>query len=333
MDKKRGRPATPQLPPLAELPLDLAALDKSVHHAFRAATAALDACHSEAPAAACLSHANAAVDAAREATFPFLEEAESAAEHSKAYAVASLWWAEVMLLEHAVLGANGATQAAAALRACDLALLRAGMDEWSKLAEPLVDAATELARLSTSRAAGRAAEAEAEAEAEAAAVDAVRAKLEAETPHHRAAALARPIPRVDASTLTVGEFEARYMRADPPRAVILVGALRSWPALSTRPWRDLEYLKRSAGERLVPVETCAAAEATQGYLSSSWERRVMSLADYIETYVCGASASSSGEGGDGEGEGGEGEGGEGERGYLAQHQLFDQIPSLVRTRL
>ena len=40
-----------------------------------------------------------------------------------------------------------------------------------------------------------------------------------------------------------------------------------------------------AGGRLVPVETYADDDATSTYLSESWDRKVITLAEYIDRYV------------------------------------------------
>ena len=96
---------------------------------------------------------------------------------------------------------------------------------------------------------------------------------------------AERIPRIDARTIDADAFEQRFMRGsvdDPPRPVILTHALAEWPA--RRCW-DFEYLRAKAGCRLVPVETYAAHDATQTYLSDSWTQRVMSLADYLDRYM------------------------------------------------
>ena len=87
----------------------------------------------ECPSDGLVAAVEQAVDAARESTFPFLGDDSAAPEHADAYAAASLWFAEV-----ALHGSEAAEAAQKALRACDLAILRAGVDEWAALAEPIV---------------------------------------------------------------------------------------------------------------------------------------------------------------------------------------------------
>ena len=133
---------------------------------------------------------------------------------------------------------------------------------------------------------------------------------------------------MDARTLSLADFQETYMLALPPVPVVLTHAVDAWPAMGTRRW-TLDYLKEQAGGRLVPVETCVEADSSRSYMSASWERRVMSLSDYIDTYVAPTQSDGGAEGGGmGGAVGGEEGSGCEERGYLAQHQLFDQIPAL-----
>eukprot|EP01113_Clastostelium_recurvatum_P009620 TRINITY_DN14656_c0_g1_i1.p1 TRINITY_DN14656_c0_g1~~TRINITY_DN14656_c0_g1_i1.p1 ORF type:complete len:244 (-),score=44.72 TRINITY_DN14656_c0_g1_i1:55-684(-) len=81
------------------------------------------------------------------------------------------------------------------------------------------------------------------------------------------------------------------------------GVIDDWPALSSRPWADLSYIKRVAGRRTVPIEV------GRTYVSEGWGQRLVTLQEFIDTYVTREG---------------------GEVGYLAQTQLFDQIPALRR---
>ena len=91
----------------------------------------------------------------------------------------------------------------------------------------------------------------------------------------------------------------------PARPAVLTGVLAGWPASSR--WADLGYLKRAAGHRTVPVEVGAH------YLDAAFEERLLTLREYIEAHLetppppAGAP-----------------------RAYLAQHQLFEQLPRLRR---
>ena len=147
---------------------------------------------------------------------------------------------------------------------------------------------------------------------------------------------ATSIPRVDARTLTLADFEERFMRTRPaPTPVILTHAIDEWPAVrrSTGHKWSTAYLRRIAGGRLVPVETYADEDATSTYLSESWDRKVITLADYIDQYVDKSANAGGEEEASGKASGKANEetaisDAAAERGYLAQHPLFDQIPTL-----
>ena len=337
------------------MPLELKALEQTVCAALKAAEAALWTAAKASTDDAVLA-AKEAADAARESTFPYIQRMELS--YNGAYAAAGLQYAAALTIEAAQLAESPAAcseAASAALRALDLAMLRGGVDDWARPAEPLVRAAhgwlgrhhhdapapspddggAHAAR-DDGRAAGH------DGAHDAAESESHRKRLEEACAHFSAGA-SQPectlIPRLDARTLTVAAFQARFMRSSPaPTPVILTHAIDDWPARSDRGGRrwSLEYLRRMAGGRLVPVETYADADATSTYLSQSWEREVMTLAEYLDRYVVpqatGTSRAADGalqeDGGTGPGTGG------GERGYLAQHPLLDQIPILrddVRT--
>jgi len=189
----------------------------------------------------------------------------------------------------------------AALRALDLAMLRGGVNDWASHAAPLVQSATALlGQAAPNVASGDAIPAAAGAAAAtavsspAAAVDdvvAANAAAEASCPQWlrgKAGAHCSRIERVDARTLTPEAFAALYMGANGsngnsssgssdtsslyPKPVVLTHALEAWPALTR--WPDMAYLRRAAGvsDRLVPVETCRDADASQTYMSDSWQQ-------------------------------------------------------------
>lgn len=115
------------------------------------------------------------------------------------------------------------------------------------------------------------------------------------------------IPRIHCPSLN--KFLAEYMQKSVP--VILTGCMDAWPASGKleeykgRAWSNLEYIKSIAGLRTVPVEI-----GKGNYLNDDeWGQKLMTIAEFIDRHI----------GKDGEAVG-----------YLAQHQLFDQIPSLRR---
>ena len=97
-------------------------------------------------------------------------------------------------------------------------------------------------------------------------------------------------------------FLINYMQKDKP--VILEGVMDHWPARTTRHW-SIKYLKSIAGCRTVPVELGSR------YTDDNWTQKLMTVADFIDNYVNPAES-----------------GQNSKIAYLAQHQLFDQIPEL-----
>ncbi|RDL35816.1 Uncharacterized protein BP5553_06428 [Venustampulla echinocandica] len=92
-----------------------------------------------------------------------------------------------------------------------------------------------------------------------------------------------------------------------PEPVIIKWALEHWPARTERPWSSPAYLmsRTIGGRRLVPVEL------GRSYVDSGWGQTIISCREFMEQYMLNdPTLSSSG------------------IGYLAQHDLFAQIPSL-----
>lgn len=312
-----------------------------------------------------------AADAAREATFEYLQADDlSVAElYTPVYAAAQLFYAQscyheaLELLPSQLMAPDTSVTFSselrsdilqaldACLRAVDLALLRTSIGDWSRIARPLLQHTETLrsqvqlsatkesyALPSTFSSGGRAA-------------PAIPSYFLQDTDH------GEEVPRVDASHMSADEFLSTYMTtSSPPSPVILLNVISTWPALHK--WSSMEYLKQKAAGRLVPVETYEKKDATQTYLTDTWEQQVMSFGDFVDKYVVNASddceAGSEADDDDDDGEwedddaddeeeeeeeevkvcaGGEEdsreEGGEKERGYLAQYQLFEQIPSLM----
>ena len=100
--------------------------------------------------------------------------------------------------------------------------------------------------------------------------------------------------------LSLNEFESTYMKSATP--VILRGMISHWRAFNDHNWKDLNYLKRCAGHRTVPIEL------GDNYLTSDWSQSLMTLNDFIKNYIENPTPP--------------------QKGYLAQITLFDLIPSL-----
>jgi len=97
-------------------------------------------------------------------------------------------------------------------------------------------------------------------------------------------------------------FSEVYVSTGTP--VILRNCMDDWPAMSHNRWSP-QYMRKVAGCRLVPVELGSK------YTDQSWSQKLMTVEDFFENYV-------------------DGNGGERpkEVAYLAQHQLFNQVPRL-----
>ncbi|KAG3259535.1 lysine demethylase 8, transcript variant X1 [Ictidomys tridecemlineatus] len=84
----------------------------------------------------------------------------------------------------------------------------------------------------------------------------------------------------------------------PERPVVLEDVADHWPCM--KKW-SLEYIQEVAGCRTVPVEVGSR------YTDEEWSQRLMTVGDFISKHVASEAS---------------------DIGYLAQHQLFDQIPEL-----
>lgn len=106
--------------------------------------------------------------------------------------------------------------------------------------------------------------------------------------------------------LDLVRFEVDYFRKHVP--VVIRNAVHHWPALdpeSGRKW-SLQYLNQKIGHRTVPVEIGTK------YTDQCWSQRLMTVNEFMNDYVIENVAQT----------------GSKEKGYLAQHDLFHQIPEL-----
>ncbi|NWY71562.1 KDM8 protein, partial [Erithacus rubecula] len=101
------------------------------------------------------------------------------------------------------------------------------------------------------------------------------------------------VPRLRCPSLQ--HFRDNYLI--PQRPVILEGVMDHWPCM--KKW-SVDYFCQVAGCRTVPVELGAR------YTDEEWSQQLMTVSDFISQYIMA----------------------ENNVGYLAQHQLFDQIPEL-----
>jgi lysine-specific demethylase 8 len=91
-----------------------------------------------------------------------------------------------------------------------------------------------------------------------------------------------------------------------PEPVIIKGALNHWPARNDRPWKSPSYLlsKTIGGRRLVPIEL------GRSYVDEGWGQKIITFKEFMGHYILDPESSALA------------------TGYLAQHDLFAQIPSL-----
>ncbi|KAJ3059894.1 Lysine-specific demethylase 8, partial [Podochytrium sp. JEL0797] len=242
--------------------------------------------------------------AARDECGEHLVNDDRAAVHTAAYAASALFVAEAHLAAARLADTTPRAKKALArkaLRAIDLAVLRAGVHDWKALSAPLArDAALLLAEENAhAKPVSRASLAKNKREIP-------RPQQYLNTPN------AKEIPRVDSRSLSVEDFCNQYIAASRP--VIITNVVSEWPAFTK--WKDPTYLKTLAHGRLVPVETYAKEDASKSYLSDSWSHKVMPLDEYISQYILKEPRSD------------DSAQDEKEAAYLAQHPLFDQIPEL-----
>ncbi|KAJ4295498.1 hypothetical protein N0V90_007511 [Kalmusia sp. IMI 367209] len=133
--------------------------------------------------------------------------------------------------------------------------------------------------------------------------------------------LRRPLPR--ARELGLSAFQSHISSPDTQTPLIIEGAIDHWPALEDeRAWKKPAYLLRKTlgGQRLVPVEI------GRSYTDEGWGQKILSFADFMQSYMLDDPHGRPTNGkadpnGDSDTEAAQ-------KGYLAQHNLFSQIPSL-----
>lgn len=112
-----------------------------------------------------------------------------------------------------------------------------------------------------------------------------------------------PISRVHLPTMDAFQSHVNGPLGGIP--MIITGAIDHWPALQR--WKDPKALCRIAGpDRLVPVEIGSQ------YTDEQWTQKLVTLKDFVDQFIVNKSST------------------KGPVGYLAQHDLFEQIPRLRR---
>ena len=118
-------------------------------------------------------------------------------------------------------------------------------------------------------------------------------------------AIRHPIPKVAVPSME--NFEKHLLCAQP---LVITDALTHWPAFSSRLWRSPSYLlKRTlGGRRLIPVEI------GRSYTDEGWGQSIITFEAFMDRYMLSWPTSNKGKTDD--------------IAYLAQYDLFVQIPSL-----
>jgi lysine-specific demethylase 8 len=130
-----------------------------------------------------------------------------------------------------------------------------------------------------------------------------------------------PIPR--SKELGLSSFQKIVGDAEKHTPFIIETALQHWPALEERPWNSPRYLLEQTlgGRRLIPVEV------GKSYTDEGWGQRIIKFREFMETYMLeGHAGDTSNEGRKATPDSSDGT--TKPPGYLAQHDLFTQIPSL-----
>ncbi|KAH8646954.1 hypothetical protein BGZ60DRAFT_391596 [Tricladium varicosporioides] len=121
--------------------------------------------------------------------------------------------------------------------------------------------------------------------------------------------ISKPVLKVP--SLSLSKFEDHMLcPKDPelgPGPLIVESCLEHWPARNERPWSCPSYLmsRTIGGRRLVPIEL------GRSYVDDGWSQKIVSLKEFLEVYMSEDPKPSGST-----------------IGYLAQHNLFSQIPSL-----
>ncbi|KAK7426915.1 Mitochondrial fission protein [Neonectria magnoliae] len=117
---------------------------------------------------------------------------------------------------------------------------------------------------------------------------------------------------------TMEQFED-YMNSSggEPWPIVLTDLMGDWPALADCPWKSPEYLlsKTFGGRRLVPIEV------GRSYVDDGWGQELIQFREFLTRYIDNTNISAGSPSSSPDTPAAP-------TGYLAQHNLFQQIPSL-----
>ncbi|XP_011151408.1 lysine-specific demethylase 8 [Harpegnathos saltator] len=95
-------------------------------------------------------------------------------------------------------------------------------------------------------------------------------------------------------------MESFYKEVFMPKCpAVLKGCMKHWKALTL--WKNPDYLNKIAGSRMVPIEIGSR------YTEEDWTQHLVSFSEFLQKHIIMSDS---------------------QVGYLAQHQLFEQIPEL-----
>lgn len=92
------------------------------------------------------------------------------------------------------------------------------------------------------------------------------------------------IRRVSADVMDMAAFQQYLDRADPrrgPDPLILTGLIEDWPARGPRPWNNPDYLlsRTFGGRRLVPVEI------GRSYVDEGWGQKIVTFGEFLRNHI------------------------------------------------
>ncbi|CAJ0748103.1 20945_t:CDS:2 [Entrophospora sp. SA101] len=132
------------------------------------------------------------------------------------------------------------------------------------------------------------------------------------------------IPKIPSPSIS---YFTSHVTSNNPTPFIITSSISHWPALSTTPWSDMNYLLNKIGKnRLVPVEIGAK------YTDNSWTQKLISFEEFVNNWILSndliENYNTDNKIEDRKEEAKVVNKEQKEIAYLAQHNLFDQIPSL-----
>ncbi|KAI0998315.1 hypothetical protein K3495_g9880 [Podosphaera aphanis] len=120
--------------------------------------------------------------------------------------------------------------------------------------------------------------------------------------------ITNPVPRKKNLSFDAFQIHLSYPSnpALGPEPLIVSESLNHWPALSDHPWNSPSYLLSQTvnGKRLVPIEL------GRSYVDEDWGQKIITFKEFLENHIQPPRFGTT------------------KTGYLAQHNLFSQIPKL-----